>query len=111
MKVYRWHWSLVSSSYPGARCEILSSSIRGRLHRRPGIERQADAVEVGLNAVAGLQVAHKGAFRAHVVERQARRVQYAIVTESLRRYLESHQDLINQQFIREDVEWGLSGND
>ena len=35
----------------------------------------------------------------------------SIVAESLRRYLESHEDAITQQFIREDVEWGLNGND
>jgi Arc/MetJ-type ribon-helix-helix transcriptional regulator len=35
----------------------------------------------------------------------------SIVTESLRRYLESHQEALTEQFIREDVEWGLKGND
>ena len=35
----------------------------------------------------------------------------SIIAESLRRYLESHQEAITQQFIREDVEWGLNGND
>lgn len=35
----------------------------------------------------------------------------AIVTESLRRYLESHDETLTEQFLREDVEWALSGND
>ncbi len=32
-----------------------------------------------------------------------------VVSESLRRYLESHQDVIAESFIQEDVEWGLHG--
>ena len=35
----------------------------------------------------------------------------AIVTESLRRYLESHDETLTEQFLRDDVEWALSGND
>lgn len=31
--------------------------------------------------------------------------------ESLRRYLESHQDVLTEAFIWEDVEWGLHGDD
>ncbi len=34
-----------------------------------------------------------------------------VVTESLRRYLESHQEALVEQFVQEDVLWGLSGND
>ncbi|MGD9583422.1 MAG: hypothetical protein AB7V26_07100 [Lysobacterales bacterium] len=34
----------------------------------------------------------------------------AIVAESLRRYLESHQETLAEQFINEDVAWGLRGN-
>ena len=34
-----------------------------------------------------------------------------LVTESLRRYLESHQDTLSEQFILEDVAWGLHGQD
>lgn len=34
-----------------------------------------------------------------------------LVTESLRRYLESHQDALSEQFILEDVAWGLHGQD
>jgi hypothetical protein len=34
-----------------------------------------------------------------------------IINESLRRYLDSHQDLLTENFILEDVEWGLHGND
>jgi hypothetical protein len=34
----------------------------------------------------------------------------SIVAESLRRYLESHQEALTEQFLREDVEWGLKGN-
>lgn len=35
----------------------------------------------------------------------------SIVTESLRRYLESHQETLIEQFIRDDVAWGLHGTD
>lgn len=34
-----------------------------------------------------------------------------LVNESLRRYLESHQDTLAEQFIQEDVLWGLHGKD
>lgn len=33
-----------------------------------------------------------------------------VVNESLRRYLESHQDVLTESFVREDVEWGLHGS-
>ena len=35
----------------------------------------------------------------------------SVVAESLRRYLESHQESMTEQCIREDVEWGLHGHD
>lgn len=47
----------------------------------------------------------------HMVERGWATNIESIVTESLRRYLESHQEALTEQFIREDVEWGLKGND
>jgi Arc/MetJ-type ribon-helix-helix transcriptional regulator len=34
-----------------------------------------------------------------------------VVNESLRRYLESHQDVLAERFIREDVAWALHGDD
>ncbi|MGZ4957572.1 MAG: CopG family transcriptional regulator [Methylobacter sp.] len=34
-----------------------------------------------------------------------------VVNEALRRYLESHQDVLTEAFIQEDVEWGLHGDD
>ena len=34
-----------------------------------------------------------------------------LLTESLRRYVESHQDALSERFIRDDVEWGLHGSD
>lgn len=34
----------------------------------------------------------------------------SIIVESLRRYLESHQEASTEQFLQEDVEWGLKGN-
>ncbi len=34
----------------------------------------------------------------------------SIVAESLRRYLESHQETLTEQFLRDDVEWGLKGD-
>ena len=35
----------------------------------------------------------------------------ALVAEALRRYLEAHQTELMERFIREDVEWGLYGED
>jgi len=35
----------------------------------------------------------------------------ALVAESLRRYLESHPEELTEQFIREDVMWGLRGSE
>ena len=35
----------------------------------------------------------------------------AIVAESLRRYLESHDESLTEQFLRDDVEWAVSGTD
>ena len=32
-----------------------------------------------------------------------------VITEALRRYLESHSSQLAEAFIREDVAWGLSG--
>ena len=34
-----------------------------------------------------------------------------LVNEALRRYLESHQDVLTEAFIQDDVEWGLHGKD
>ena len=33
-----------------------------------------------------------------------------VVNESLRRYLESHQDVLAESMIDDDIEWGLHGN-
>lgn len=35
----------------------------------------------------------------------------ALIAESMRRYLESHCETVAEQFIREDVAWGLHGRD
>lgn len=35
----------------------------------------------------------------------------ALVAESLRRYLESHPEELTEQFIRDDVMWGLRGSE
>ena len=35
----------------------------------------------------------------------------SIVAESLRRYLESHEQTLTEQFIRDDLQWGLRGGD
>lgn len=32
-----------------------------------------------------------------------------LITESMRRYLESHREMMSEQFIRDDVDWGLRG--
>ena len=34
-----------------------------------------------------------------------------VVNESLRRYLESHQDVLAERFVRDDVTWALHGED
>jgi Arc/MetJ-type ribon-helix-helix transcriptional regulator len=35
----------------------------------------------------------------------------ALVTEAIRRYVESHQQELSEHFIKEDIEWGLHGSD
>jgi hypothetical protein len=35
----------------------------------------------------------------------------SLVAESLRRYIDSHQEIITEQFIKSDVDWGLRGRD
>ena len=34
-----------------------------------------------------------------------------LLSESLRRYLESHAATLTESFVREDVKWGLHGRD
>ena len=34
-----------------------------------------------------------------------------VFSEAIRRFLESHQPRLMDQFIREDVDWGLNGQD
>ncbi len=34
-----------------------------------------------------------------------------LVIEALRRYLEAHQIELQERFLKEDIEWGLRGND
>ena len=34
-----------------------------------------------------------------------------LIAESVRRYLESHIDTMNEQFILDDIDWGLHGQD
>lgn len=34
-----------------------------------------------------------------------------LVTEALRRYLDSHSEALMERFIKEDIEWGLRGED
>jgi len=34
-----------------------------------------------------------------------------IINEALRRFLDTHKPEIMEKFIREDVDWGLRGND
>ncbi|OGT89619.1 MAG: CopG family transcriptional regulator [Gammaproteobacteria bacterium RIFOXYA12_FULL_61_12] len=35
----------------------------------------------------------------------------SLIAESLRRYIDSHQEVITEQFIRSDIDWGLHGSD
>ena len=35
----------------------------------------------------------------------------ALIAEAIRRYVESHQQLLSERFIQEDIEWGLHGED
>ncbi len=48
--------------------------------------------------------------RAFVEEGWATNVN-ELLAEALRRYLESHSSQLTETFIREDVEWGLKGNE
>lgn len=34
-----------------------------------------------------------------------------LMLDALRRFLESHRDELMEEFIRQDVEWGLTGNE
>lgn len=34
-----------------------------------------------------------------------------LITEAVRRFIESHQPELMDQFIREDIEWGLHGQE
>lgn len=34
-----------------------------------------------------------------------------LLADALRRYLESHSSQLSETFIREDIEWGLKGNE
>ncbi|MBS3953023.1 MAG: CopG family transcriptional regulator [Methylomicrobium sp.] len=34
-----------------------------------------------------------------------------LIAEAMRRYLESHRETMTEEFIREDVDWGLHGQD
>lgn len=34
-----------------------------------------------------------------------------LFVEAMRRYLESHREAMTEQFIREDADWGLHGQD
>ena len=34
-----------------------------------------------------------------------------IFSEAIRRFLETHESELMEKFVREDVEWGLHGND
>lgn len=60
--------------------------------------------------------------QAHIPDELARQAQALVkrgwmgnldelIAESLRRYLESHQEALTEGFIREDVAWGLKGGD
>ena len=35
----------------------------------------------------------------------------SLISESIRRYIESHQQTTSEDFIRDDVDWGLHGED
>jgi len=35
----------------------------------------------------------------------------ALVAEAIRRYVESHQQILSERFIQDDIEWGLHGED
>jgi hypothetical protein len=35
----------------------------------------------------------------------------SLIIESMRRYIESHQQTTSEDFIREDIDWGLRGKD
>ena len=35
----------------------------------------------------------------------------SLIVESMRRYIESHQQTTSEDFIRDDINWGLRGKD
>jgi len=35
----------------------------------------------------------------------------ALIAEAMRRYLDSHREALAEQWIREDIDWGLNGQD
>lgn len=35
----------------------------------------------------------------------------SVITEALRRFLETHKSELMEKFLREDIEWGLRGKD
>jgi Arc/MetJ-type ribon-helix-helix transcriptional regulator len=47
----------------------------------------------------------------HLVEAGWFRSLDEVVLDALRRFLESHQAELMEEFIRQDVDWGLSGDD
>lgn len=47
----------------------------------------------------------------HLVEAGWFRDLDELVLDALRRFLESHHGELMEEFIRQDVEWGLAGND
>lgn len=47
----------------------------------------------------------------HLVELGWANNMQELIVESLRRYLESHPENLQEQFLVDDVEWGLHGKD
>ncbi len=61
-------------------------------------------------------------FQAHIPEQLSKQMQLLInegwfsnmdeiLSDALRRYLDSHKPELMEHFIQEDVEWGLHGNE
>ena len=47
----------------------------------------------------------------HLVKEGWFRDENDIFTEAIRRYLDSHKSALMEKYIRDDVNWGLHGND
>lgn len=119
----RLSWSaLLRAANTARKTAILTNtdlivSVNGRIHSiPPEVLKQSTATlnqrSFEMTTMIHAEISDQLAQQAQrMVERGWATDVESIVTESLRRYLESHQETLTEQFLREDVEWALKGND